>query len=304
MTKQNLHPNNIHNQGYDFALLTKANQDLTACLINQHDHQTIDFSDSNSVYQLNKALLLHHYRLMFWDIPKNNLCPAIPGRADYIHYLGDLVKQSTGFDTITGKKFALLDIGTGASLVYPILASKIFNWKAVASDIDETSLKLADNLVKANKLPIKLRYQPSDKNIFKGILSPDERFIVSCCNPPFHESIEQVQDAAKRKWRNLNHTDKSDGLNFSGQKAELYCDGGELQFISTMIKESASVKEQVLWFTTLVSKQKHLVQLTQQLTKLGITEHQVIAMSQGQKTSHILAWSFLPQAQHHTWFAR
>ena len=40
---------------------------------------------------LNRAILMHHYGVKSWDIPAGYLCPPIPGRADYIHSVADLL---------------------------------------------------------------------------------------------------------------------------------------------------------------------------------------------------------------------
>jgi 23S rRNA (adenine1618-N6)-methyltransferase len=38
-------------------------------------------------------LLISYYDIQKWDIP-HYLCPPIPGRADYIHYIADLLAES------------------------------------------------------------------------------------------------------------------------------------------------------------------------------------------------------------------
>ena len=82
------HPKNKHHGKYDFKTLIAANPDLaTFVAVNEFGTETIDFANPDAVKMLNKALLLHFYGLKNWDIPKGFLCPPIPGRADYIHYL-------------------------------------------------------------------------------------------------------------------------------------------------------------------------------------------------------------------------
>lgn len=81
-------------------------------------------------------------------------------------------------------------------------------------------------------------------------------------------------------------------LNFGGQKAELWCPGGELAFIGRMIKESKTYQKQVFWFTCLVSKKDHLSKLKLSLKKSHAKQVKVINMAQGQKVSRFIAWSF------------
>jgi len=115
------------------------------------------------------------------------------------------------------------------------------------------------------------------------------------CNPPFHKSLEEAKSGSNRKWKNLskgNKFSKSDSLNFGGQKAELWCKGGELAFIQQMIKESTRYKNQVGWFTCLVSKKDNLSKIKLYLKKVQVSKLTVINMAQGQKVSRIIAWRF------------
>ncbi|MBP8157517.1 MAG: RlmF-related methyltransferase, partial [Flavobacterium sp.] len=90
--KINFHPRNPHRFRYDFDALIKACSELKDFVhINEHQLETIDFSNPEAVKALNKALLISNYDIQNWDIPTNYLCPPIPGRADYIHYIADLL---------------------------------------------------------------------------------------------------------------------------------------------------------------------------------------------------------------------
>jgi 23S rRNA (adenine1618-N6)-methyltransferase len=52
-----------------------------------------------------------------------------------------------------------------------------------------------------------------------------------------------------------------------------------------------------MWFTTLVSKNEHLKSLMKVLQKIEPVEIKVIEMKQGQKTSRILAWTFMTESR-------
>ena len=108
------------------------------------------------------------------------------------------------------------------------------------------------------------------------------------CNPPFHASHTEAMEGTKRKWKNLRI--KSNQLNFGGHENELWCPGGEVAFITRMIKESPNVK--CKWFTTLVSKETSLPDIYKALNKLKGVEVRTIPMGQGQKKSRIVAWTF------------
>lgn len=287
--KGELHKDNPHKGKYDFDKLVKALPSLEKYVIlNPLGEKTIDFSNPEGVKILNKALLKAYYNISFWDIPEGYLCPPIPGRMDYLCYLNDLFDQ---------KKLRVLDIGIGANCIYPLLGSQNFGWDFVGTDIDEVSIKTASLLVASNKNlkgKIELRQQKNKDYIFKGILKEKEKFHLSMCNPPFHSSLEEALEGNLRKRNNLSKDNvKEAKLNFGGQKAELWCQGGELLFLKKMIKESLEFKDNIIWFTSLVSKGDNIKPLEKLLKKIGAKEIKIINMSQGQKISRILAWTFL-----------
>ncbi|MCL6270797.1 23S rRNA (adenine(1618)-N(6))-methyltransferase RlmF [Sansalvadorimonas sp. 2012CJ34-2] len=261
---------------------------------------TIDFSDSSAVLCLNKALLAHFYNVSFWQIPAGYLCPPIPGRADYIHYLADLLADRNQGIIPEGKSIKALDIGTGANCIYPIIGSQIYDWSFTATDIDPVSVKAARLIVEGNtclKNQIRIVQQRNQNHIFHGIIKANDRFDVTLCNPPFHASMAEAQAGSLRKWNNLKggksqSNNLKDKRNFGGQKAELWCKGGEIRFLKQMARESRDFAEQVGIFTSLVSKKENLRPLEKLLKQLGATNIQIIKMSQGQKISHLLAWSY------------
>ena len=119
--------------------------------------------------------------------------------------------------------------------------------------------------------------------------------------PPFFASEQEAQAASSRKWANLGKVAQGHQRNFAGQQHELWCDGGELKFVSRMITQSQLFKPQVCWFSSLVSQQKHLAPLQKLLRSVGVVQSEVIEMRQGQKVSRILAWSFLSTEQQQYW---
>mgnify|MGYP000013151521 CR=1 FL=1 len=298
-----MHKNNRHKQGYNFTNLVKAQPDLFKFIIkNKYNNQdTINFADPVAVKALNSALLKSEYRINFWHIPDDYLCPAIPGRADYIHHLQDLL-TTTPSALLPDNKMPVkvLDIGTGASCIYPILGQREYDWHFVASDVDPVSITAAKQIISSNKSldkKIHCRLQSNSNHIFHGIISEDEFYHLTLCNPPFHSSLAEASQGTARKLKNLNKGSQypfkqEKMLNFGGQKAELWCPGGELAFIRKMIKESKVYQKQVLWFTCLVSKKDHLSKLKFSLKKAHAKQVKVINMTQGQKISRIIAWSF------------
>lgn len=291
--KTGLHPRNVHRERYDFNTLVSSFPSLEQQLkINKFGDTSIDFADPIAVKSLNTALLLSCYRLKFWSIPSNFLCPPIPGRADYLHYLADLMDSQV---KLRNRSLRCLDIGTGANCIYPLLGVQIYNWDFVGVDFNEKALEIAQINISNNDLnhKITLRKQEKAENVFEGIVLPGDYFDLTMCNPPFHTSAIAAKEGSVRKIKGLtNKTKKEPVLNFGGQANELWCEGGEFQFIKQMILQSLAFAHQCLWFTTLVSKKEHLKPLQILLNQKGAKLIQVIPMQQGNKMSRILAWSF------------
>lgn len=304
--KSGLHTRNLHKNPYDFEQLISCVPELKHYVFkNAYGNLTVNFSIPKAVKLLNKALLEHFYDVKNWDIPDENLCPPIPGRADYVHYIADLL-GATLKEIPKGSSVKGLDIGTGANLVYPLIAHQSYGWEMLGTDINKKSLENAQKILDENpdiSENIQLKFQSDSQFIFKNILNSEDKFAFSMCNPPFHDSEESAMKGNLRKTKNLKKSKvQKPNLNFGGQESELWCEGGELAFISKMIEESAMYSTQILWFTCLVSKKDNLFKLNSLLKKVKAVEVKTIDMSQGQKVSRILAWTFFPQQERKGWF--
>lgn len=290
--KTKLHPRNQHTAGYDFARLVLGTPELEAFTIcNPVGQTTIDFKDVAAVRMLNRALLKTYYNIDYWDIPVGYLCPPIPGRVDYIHYLADLLAESNDHKIPRGPLVKVLDIGTGASLVYPLVGQSEYGWHFTGVDVDAGAIKSAQLICRYNNLNTTIRQQKAPENIFKGVIKPSDRFHITMCNPPFHASLAQATKGTQRKWRNLGKG-RSNKLNFGGQNAELWCPGGEIKFIARMVEQSTEFANQCLWFTSLVSKRDNLQPLSRLLKRARVADFRVVEMAQGQKTSRFIAWTY------------
>jgi 23S rRNA (adenine1618-N6)-methyltransferase len=283
-TKDQLHPRSRFRSRYDFARLVAAHPALAGFVkTNVHGDAGIDYANPQAVKTLNAALLADAYGLRGWELPAGHLCPPIPGRSDYIHHLADLLELRRG------PAVRVLDIGTGASAIYPLIGACEYDWSFVGADIDAASLRWAQKNV-ALVGQIELRLQKHPEQCFRGIIRPGEHFAATMCNPPFHASAAEAAAGTRRKQQNLGL--KTQALNFGGTADELWCEGGELGFIRRMIAESREFAAQVGWFTTLVSKSEHLPRLEKALGAAQAAEMRVQEMAQGQKKSRVLAWRF------------
>ncbi|MDR0228569.1 MAG: 23S rRNA (adenine(1618)-N(6))-methyltransferase RlmF [Flavobacteriaceae bacterium] len=296
-TKKKLHNRNKHQELYNFDVLKQFVPELEAFIVkNPTGVDTIDFANPEAVVLLNKAILMKDYKITFWDMPKTNLCPPIPGRADYIHYIADLLAEGNNNQVPTGKRVKVLDLGVGANVIYPIIGIAEYGWDFIASEIDVVSIKTATHIIENNphlKSNVVIRQQTSKRNILKNIIKDKEYFNVVICNPPFFKSREEALSKTTQKLKNLGKEVVGKPIqNFSGQNNELWCDGGEKAFITNYIYESKHFKRQAIWFTTLVSNKEHLKPLQKLLQKSETKEVRVIQMEQGNKISRILAWRY------------
>lgn len=304
--KSSLHPRNKHRLRYDFEKLIKSCPGLVSFVQrNDFEDYSVDFSNPEAVKTLNKALLNCYYDVDHWDIPPDYLCPPIPGRADYIHYIADLLGTSNNGKISTGNKIKCLDIGVGANCIYPIIGIKEYQWSFIGVDIDPVALASVNQIIKMNPVlrgHIEVRLQPDKKNIFSGIFGEDEYIDVSVCNPPFHASFEEARSGTLRKLNHLTRI-KIDKpiLNFGGQGNELWCEGGEKSFIGEMIRQSRQFSTACFWFSTLVSKKENLPGIYMALKKVKAIEVKTIQMCQGNKMSRIIAWTFLNADQQKIW---
>ena len=305
-SKPTLHPRNQHKGRYDLEVLVKAYPSLKEHLIlNKYNVETVDFFKPEAVKALNKAILLSQYGLSEWDIPDGFLCPPIPGRADYIHHAADLLKDKNFGRIPTGKQIICFDLGVGANCIYPIIGVSEYDWSFIGSDIEVSALNSSKVIINTNeqlKEVVELRHQDNKKDCFYGVMDKEEIVDLVVCNPPFHRSAEEALEGSTRKVRNLTKSNTINPiLNFSGQSNELWTDGGEERFIRNMMKESKKFSHNTFWFSTLVSKASHLTAAEKYLQSLDAFEIRVVPMGQGNKSSRLLAWTFLNTKEQFAW---
>jgi len=286
--------------------LISANPELkTYVKPNKFGDDSVDFSNPQAVKQLNTSILNHYYGIENWDFPDENLCPPIPGRADYIHHIADLLSGNNFGRIPVGDKITCLDIGTGASCIYPLIGVAEYQWKFIGTDINAESIASAKNIVNSNaqlKDKIECKLQKRPKNIFRGILAEVDQVDITICNPPFHSSVEEAEKGTRRKIKNLSgETVKTPELNFAGISNELICEGGEIQFLENMIRESKMRAKSCFWYSTLVSKKSNLKKVTKVLEEMKAVQVKTIPMGTGNKSSRIVAWTFLSTIEQTEW---
>ncbi len=280
-----MHPKNPFNKDYNFEKLIAAHPALEPFVFeNEHGSKTVKFANHEAVKALNTALLKAHYGIAHWHIPEDNLCPPIPGRLDYLLYVAELVPKT---------EIHLLDIGTGANLIYPILACRHFNWKCTASEVNQDSLSNAQEIIDKNPdlKDIELRHQQFKSHILEHIIQPTDFFDVVVCNPPFFKNRTDAEQSNRRKFKNLELSEEKT-QNFGGLSNELWYKGGEAAFVQKMAEESLQFKDQVHWFTAIISQKENLKNSKRAINKTKPSEVRIVEMEQGNKQSRFIAWTF------------
>ena len=290
-----MHSQNPYGEGYDLKRLAKHYSTLQKYIVlNPSGEETVDFSSSSAVYELNKAILLADFKLADYHLPTGYLIPPIPGRLDYLLHVRDFLSEKFSVDPDV--KLRGLDIGTGANGIYSILGAQHFNWTMVGTESDVKAIDIAKSNMQHTKGlqdKVEIRHQEDKSFLFKNMIQSDEQFDFTVCNPPFHGSREEAVKGSLRKLKNLGgeNYNKEFSLNFEGQANELWCNGGEALFIKRLLRDSVLFKDQVKVFTSLVSKAENLFKIEKQLKKAKANYH-IIPMHQGNKKSRIIAWWF------------
>ncbi|KAK6525641.1 hypothetical protein TWF281_010695 [Arthrobotrys megalospora] len=282
-----MHPKNVYKTGVSFAQLAKEYPGLAKCL---KGTSSIDFHDPESIRQLAKALLKKEFKLEV-DLPEDRLCPGVPNRLNYILWLNDLLvdtheeRSSPGPLQVTG-----IDIGTGASAIYPLLGCAQFStWHFLATEIDAKSLASAATNISQNSLEDRitlLDVSSSSKILPEEITSHPQAIDFTMCNPPFYTSINDMLSSAKTK--------AVPPLSAcTGSTTEMVTDGGEVAFVNRMVEESLKLREKVRWYTSMLGKRSSVEKVVEKLKESGVGNYVVGEFVQGAKTKRwAVGWSF------------
>ncbi|KAJ2025467.1 hypothetical protein GGI06_000575 [Coemansia sp. S85] len=257
---------------------------------------TLDFKNPDAVRVLNQALLSTYFDLHI-HLPSNSLCPTIANRLNYLKWLSANILPDYIPGHLTG-----LDIGTGASCIYPLLGARYLpQCDFVGTDINEDSVTIASRNVDRNELQSRIKVFLNTNRLTTlplttpGFPLPETdaggaSFAFCMCNPPFYESIDERQRLRQMKRG-------TPGLNTTAKDDELYTDGGEESFLSGLVDESDIHNRRIKWFTTMVGKRSTLSILKTKLRGVGVKQVREGVLIQGRTTRWVLAWSFYGQSR-------
>ena len=257
-----------------------------------HVAQSEARSSKNHHRQLTKSLLKCDFNITTLDLPDDRLCPPVPVRWNYVRWIQELLDTTSESysDRYDADRAVFgLDIGTGASAIYPLLACATRpSWRMVATDIDRHSLDYAEENVQANGLGKRVRLahsSPGDSLVPLDKMRIEELDFVMV-NPPFYSSQEDMQASYIGKT-----APPSAVCNGSGN--EMICPGGDVGFVSRLITESLVLRDRVQWYTAMLGKLSSLQQIITILKSRNITNFATTCLQAGHKTKRwAVAWGF------------
>lgn len=217
------------------------------------------------------------------------MAKQVPNRHNYILWLKSLLDSSSYSEP--GGKLIGLDIGTGASCIYPLLGCAQRPWSFIATDVDPENLKYATQNVALNHFQDRIKVHPRSSST-DPMIPLDElelkRIDFTMTNPPFYESEAGMLKSASKK-------DRPPHSACTGASVEMVCEGGEVAFVSRILEESLSLKDRVQWYSAMFGLVTSLEIMVDKLRELAIDNYAVTEFIQGNKTRRwALAWSFAP----------
>ncbi|CAG8748489.1 5485_t:CDS:10 [Cetraspora pellucida] len=280
-----MHPRNRYrNSPPDFAVLAfKYSSFYPFVHYTKEGKPYIDFKNPEAVRELTYCLLRNDFNLTL-SIPLDTLCPPIPNR-----YLRDLANSANLKDLIStetkqDRSVYAIDIGTGASCIYPLLGCTLNkNWMFLATEYAETNV-LRNNLDHR----ITVIHNKTDKKIMLSdeVLSNNSiKFAFCMCNPPFYESQEQYEKGVE-----IKHSPPLSVC--TGASHEKITVGGEFQFIKDILEESLILRNKIRWYTSKIGRLETVNKIVRELKKNRIDNYVVTEFCQGQTRRWGIGWSF------------
>jgi len=284
-----MHPRNRYfRRKPDFAALAAQFADFAAIVVTDSRGRVhVDWKDPACSVALTRALLRADYGLK-WELPRGFLCPPVPQRVNYVHWIEDLLAGT--IETAIKSAHAVripdeatgLDVGVGASAIYPLLALSLHpNWKMIGTDINEEALRSARANVESNGLQAKIRLElvGSDSVLLETVRKQSDVIDFCMCNPPFF--------AAEEDARKASHYRSCDA-----KVQELVTPGGEQAFVSRMIADSQVLRHRVRWYTTMVGHKSSLTAAMAEIKSCGASLVRSTTFFQGKTIRWAVAWSF------------
>ncbi|KAG9333948.1 hypothetical protein JZ751_009351 [Albula glossodonta] len=202
------------------------------------------------------------------EIPLERLIPTVPLRLNYIHWVEDLIgAQGEGE---SGPRRGI-DIGTGASCIYPLLGATMNGWFFLATEVDDICFDYAKKNVEHNGL----------SDLIKVVKVPQKTLLMDALK---EESALGVNSRNSRR-------PPPSSVN-TGGVTEIMAEGGELEFVKRIIHDSLQLKKRLRWYSCMLGKKCSLAPLKEELRKQGVSKVTHTEFCQGRTMRWALAWSF------------
>ncbi|CAH8846338.1 unnamed protein product [Trichobilharzia szidati] len=259
----------------------------------------LDFRVPLHLAALSKALLLKDFNLNV-EFPGDRLIPTVPLRLNYILWLEDLLKDLQKFS----EPIKILDIGVGASCIYPLLGARKNSWKFFGTETDMRNYSLAKENVDRNHMSddIKLFHIAENSSSLDAVFGSNNSgkeagsttyLHAVMANPPF---FSDASDAVGSKTcRSLGRPPPKTVS--SAARHESQTTGGEVYYCMRLIRDSLRYSTRVGVFTIMLGKKSSVPVVRRILYKLKITQISVYEMCQGRIMRWGVAWTFLPNFQ-------
>ncbi|KAF8162434.1 S-adenosyl-L-methionine dependent methyltransferase [Mycena galopus ATCC 62051] len=280
-----MHPRNPYKTPPDFRQLAKVYPALEPCIISYSGSFSIDFKNETSQRRLTEALLHRDFGISL-DLPLNRLCPPVPNRLNYVLWIQDIIRTT---EFLGNKPCFGLDIGTGASAIYPLLSCKMnSDWSFVATDVDQFSWNCARSNIERNGLSERIRvFETTPEAPIFAPLHEDSNLKAdfTMCNPPFYSSREDVAASADSKEFEPNAV-------CTGAEVEMITEGGEASFVKRMVNESVLIGQRCRWYTSMLGKMSSLTEVIGAIREHGIQNYGITEFIQGSTRRWAVVWSF------------
>ncbi|XP_042332928.1 RNA N6-adenosine-methyltransferase METTL16 [Sceloporus undulatus] len=248
---------------------------------------SVNFKNPEAVRALTCTLLKEDFGLQI-DIPLERLIPTVPLRLNYIHWVEDLIAQQEA--AAKGSVIWGIDIGTGASCIYPLLGATLNRWYFIATEVDDVCFSYAKKNVEQNNLSdlIKVVKVPQKTLLLDALEEESEVIYDFCmCNPPFFANQLEAKGVNSRNPRRPPPSSVN-----TGGITEIMAEGGELEFVKRIIHDSLQLKKRLRWYSCMLGKKCSLAPLKEELRIHGVPKVTHTEFCQGRTMRWALAWSF------------
>ncbi|KAI9710826.1 MAG: hypothetical protein M1828_002024 [Chrysothrix sp. TS-e1954] len=254
-----------------------------------------DFKDVETSLQMTKSTLKVYFDLVI-DLPEDRLCPPVPVRHEYIRWLHGLVDSTASdfrdeCDVDRDSRVVGVDIGTGASCIYPLLGcASRRSWRFLGTEVDSKSFEYAVRNVKSNDLEsrVKLVKVPQQDDLLPLEKWNLKNVDFAMCNPPFYKSEEYKHRSNEKK-------EMPPSAVCIGTDTEMVTPGGDLGFATRILQESQTHTHpfRAKWYTCMLGKLASVDTLVARIKEVGITNWAIGCLAPGNKTRRwVVGWSY------------